>query len=87
MGVAFRMLGKEERCATFYLEILKVRDHLAAQVINKRILNIDLKQVGCMGLNFVHVAQDRDQRQAAVNTVMNLKLSKCGKFLDYLNHC
>jgi len=52
-----------------------VRDRLEDQDIDKRMLNLDLKQVGCTGLNHTIVAQDRDQRQAVVNTVMNPNLT------------
>jgi hypothetical protein len=39
------------------------------------ISRIRVKQVGCTGLNCTHVAQERDQRQAVVNTVMNPNLT------------
>jgi hypothetical protein len=58
------------------LKILDVRDHLEEQGYDKRIQNFDFKQMGCRGLNCMHVPQDRDQREAVMNTLMNLKFSE-----------
>jgi hypothetical protein len=41
-----------------------------------------LKEVGWEGVDWMPLAQDRDQWRAFVNTVMNLRLNKSGKFLD-----
>jgi hypothetical protein len=35
-------------------------------------IKIDLKEVGCLGVDWTILAQDRDQWQALVNTIMNL---------------
>jgi hypothetical protein len=35
---------------------------------------MNLREVGWEVVDWVHLAQDRDQRQAAVNTVMNLRV-------------
>jgi hypothetical protein len=36
---------------------------------------IDLRETGCEGLDCVHLAQDRDQWWAFVNTVMNCQVA------------
>jgi hypothetical protein len=35
-------------------------------------IRMDLRKIGWEGVNWMHLAQDRDQWQALVNTVMNL---------------
>jgi hypothetical protein len=36
---------------------------------------MDLKEVGCEDVDWMHLAQDRNQLQAVVNTVINLWVS------------
>jgi hypothetical protein len=43
---------------------------------------MDLKEIGCEGVDWIHQAQDRIQWQTVVNTVMNLQVPlKVGSFL------
>jgi hypothetical protein len=35
---------------------------------------MDLREIGWDGMNWINVAQDRDQRRALVNTVMSLRV-------------
>jgi hypothetical protein len=37
---------------------------------------MDLRDIGWGGMNWVDLAQDRDQWRALVNTVMNLRVNK-----------
>jgi hypothetical protein len=37
-------------------------------------IKIDLREMGCGGMNWICLAQDRDQWWALVNTVMNLRV-------------
>jgi hypothetical protein len=38
----------------------------------KYIIRLDLREIGWEGVNWMHLAQDRDQCQALVNMIMNL---------------
>jgi hypothetical protein len=37
-------------------------------------IKVDLREIGWDGMDWVDLAQDRDQRRALVNTVMNLRV-------------
>jgi hypothetical protein len=37
-------------------------------------IKMDLREIGCDGLDWIQLAQDRDQWRALVNTVMNLRV-------------
>jgi hypothetical protein len=35
---------------------------------------MDIREIGWEGVDWIHLAQDRDQSRAVVNTVMNLQV-------------
>jgi hypothetical protein len=37
-------------------------------------IRLDLREVGGEGVDWMHLAQDKDQWQAVVNTIMNLHI-------------
>jgi len=40
----------------------------------ERDMKMDLQEVGCGGMDWIDLAQDRDRCQALVNVVMNLQV-------------
>jgi hypothetical protein len=38
-------------------------------------MRMDLREVGCEGVDWMHLAQDRDQWRAVVNMGMNLRVT------------
>jgi hypothetical protein len=43
---------------------------------------MDLREIGWGDMDWIDMAQDRDQWRALVNMVMNLQVPKNGKFLS-----
>jgi hypothetical protein len=44
---------------------------------------MDLQKLGCVGLDWIQLAQNRDRWRALVNAVMNLRVPiKFGEFID-----
>jgi hypothetical protein len=46
-------------------------------------IKMDLREVGCGGMDGVHLAEDRDRRATVVNAVMNLQVPQnAGNFFE-----
>ena len=53
---------------------LRERDNLAPGSRWEDNIKMDLQDVGCGGMDWIELAQDRDMWQALVNAVMNFRV-------------
>jgi hypothetical protein len=54
---------------------LRERDHLQDPGLDGRIIiKMDLEEVGCGGMDWIELAQNRDRWRALVNAEMNLRV-------------
>jgi hypothetical protein len=49
-------------------------------------IKMDLTEIVWGGMDWIYVAQDRDQWRALVNTVMNLRSVKCWEVLEWMHN-
>jgi hypothetical protein len=58
-------------------ESQKERNHWEGQDVGRWVGNIkmDLREIGWGGVDWIDMAQDRDQLRALVNTVLNIRVS------------
>jgi len=67
--------GRGEEYTGFWWGNLGERDHLGDPGVDGRNnFKMDLKEVGWRGMDWIELAQDRDNWQARVNVVMNLRI-------------
>jgi hypothetical protein len=86
MGRACGLYGGEEKCRRILLGKREGKRPLGRHRHRwKANIKMDLKEVGQEGMDWLHLAQDRDKWQSLVSTVINF--IKCGEFLDYLRNC
>jgi hypothetical protein len=56
---------------------------MASYFVEHRDIRMYLKETGWEGMDWIHLAQDRDQRRALVNMVINLRVpQKAGNSID-----
>jgi hypothetical protein len=56
----------------FWFEKLNGRNNLEELSVDGKTVRIDLREIGWEDVNWMHLAQERDQCLDVVNTVMNL---------------
>jgi hypothetical protein len=64
-------MGRGEAYTGFWWENLRKRGHLGDPGLEGRII---LRWIGCGGMDWIDLAQDRDRWQALVTAVMNLRV-------------
>jgi predicted small integral membrane protein len=55
------------------LESLKEREQSENLGVNRRII-VNLRETALVGVDWIHLAQDRNRWWALVNTIMNLRV-------------
>jgi hypothetical protein len=68
-------MGRREACIWFRWGNLRERDHWEDPVVDGRIiLRWIFRKLGCGGMDWIKLAQDRDRCWELVNAVMNLRI-------------
>jgi hypothetical protein len=70
------MHGRDEKCYNVLIRKPTGKRQLARLRYRWENANIkvDLREIRCDGVDWIHLAQDRDQCQAVVKMVMNLQV-------------
>jgi hypothetical protein len=68
---------REDKCIKYIRFKPQGKNHSKDVGVNgKDDIRMYLRETGWVGVDCIHLAQDRDQWQAIVNTVMNLRVPK-----------
>jgi len=69
----WHVLGRLKMHSLFWSKYLKGRGHLRDLSENERkMMKQIFKETGIKGVDWLHLAQDRDKKQAVVNVIMKL---------------
>jgi hypothetical protein len=67
-------VGKMRMCIKFWSQNLKGRDCMKTKHTWMDNIRMDLEEKRYEGVNWIHLAQHRDQQWALVNKIMNLQV-------------
>ena len=65
-------MGRGKAYTGFWWENLRERNYLRTSRRREDNIKIDLQEVGCRGMDWIDLAQDRDRWRTLVNAVTNL---------------
>jgi hypothetical protein len=68
----YRVWGRGEGCTGFWWGNLRKEEHWENPGVDGRIIVRHLQEVGCGGMDWIQLAQDRDMWQALVNAIMKV---------------
>jgi hypothetical protein len=75
MGKAWSMQGEEMNLYRTFMEKPEEKRPIGRPRRRwKDNIKMDVREIGWSGMDCINLAQDRDQRQALVNTAMNLRV-------------
>jgi hypothetical protein len=64
-----------EVCLEFWWGNLRERDYWGDSGIDERVnIKMDVQELGCGGMDWIELTQNRDKLRAIVNAVMNLRV-------------
>jgi hypothetical protein len=58
----------------FWWENLREKDHWEDRGVDGRIIKANVQEVGCGGMDWIGLAQNRGRCRALVNAVINLRV-------------
>jgi hypothetical protein len=83
MGEAYGKQGDKKIRQEFWCGNVKEEAACKIYTYRKNNLKLDLKESGWDGVAWIHLAQDRAKKRAAVNTIMDLRFpQRLGNFLS-----
>jgi hypothetical protein len=74
MGGASRTHGRDEKCIEYFVVKHGGRRPFGLRRRWEDNIRMDVREIGWVCVDWMHLAQDRDQWMAVVNTVMNLRV-------------
>ena len=72
-------MGKRKAHAGFWWGKPRERDTWKTQTRLKDNINMDLQEMGCVCMDWIYLAQDRDRCTSFVNSVMDLRSPICAR--------
>jgi hypothetical protein len=68
-------MGDMRNACKIFVKKLEGGDHAADLCVDGRIIRMDRREIGLEVVDWIHLAEDRDQWRVVVNTAMNLWVS------------